>query len=63
MHTLTTIEKTWFIAHTSGDVGAWGVLEAGQTLETGQHELETFTSEIAWIARQIELGIPHEELM
>jgi hypothetical protein len=61
MRSLTAEKKTWYIAHNEMDVVHCGEVEAGQSLTTGQPVLETFESEIAWIARQIELGIPQED--
>ena len=57
MSTLTASQRTWYIAHTNGDVGYWGILEAGQTVETGQTTLESFSTEEAWNTRKAELGI------
>lgn len=63
MNTLTADKPTWYIAANQMDVHHVGYLDAGQTVTTGQPVLETFESEIAWIARQIELRIPQEDVM
>ena len=63
MNTLTADKPTWYIAHNEMGIQHCGYLDAGQTVATGQPVLETFESEIAWIARQIELGIPQEEFL
>lgn len=62
MKTLTPDKPMWYIAHNDIDVHHCGKLEAEQTLTTGQPVLETFESEIAWVARQVELGIPLDDI-
>lgn len=57
MKTINPIVKTWYIAHNGNDIFHCGECEAGSQVSTGQEFLETFESEIAWIARQVELGI------
>lgn len=61
MSTLTASHKTWYIAHTNGDVGYWGILEPNQTVETGQTNLESFDNEEAWNTRKAELGIETDQ--
>lgn len=61
MITINPQVKTWFIAHNGMDVFHCGECEAGSVVSTGQKFLETFEYEIAWIARQIELGIQQYE--
>lgn len=63
MRTLTADKPTWYIATNQMDIYHAGYIDPGQTMTTGQPVLETFESEIAWIARQIELGIPQEEFL
>ena len=63
MKSITADKKTWYIAHNEMDVVHPGFIDTGQTVTTGQPVLETFESEIAWIARQIDLGIPQEEIV
>jgi hypothetical protein len=52
----TATEETYWIAHDSKKVWANGVLEAGETVSTGQPYLDTFTGPRAYNARLVELG-------
>ena len=63
MKSMTVDKKTWYIAHNEMGIVHPGFIDTGQTVTTGQTVLETFESEIAWVARQVELGVPMEELL
>lgn len=56
------IEKTWWITKkTDNSVIHYGEVEVGNVVESGQEEIETFTSEEEWIDRLEELGITIEQ--
>jgi hypothetical protein len=62
MNTITAIVKTWYIAHNDTDVFHTGEIDVGQTVTTGQPNLETFTTQEEWELRKVELniGIPEQ---
>ncbi len=55
--------KTWFIAHNGKDVYHTGIAEAGTTISSGQHILETFEIVEEWEAKMKEykLELPTED--
>ena len=45
MHTFTATNKTWILCHNNDDVLHINILEIGDTLQTGQPEIEDFDNE------------------
>jgi len=56
-------KECWWIAHNDADVVHFGRLEEGESVQTGQPNLEEFQDEESWKARIVELGgeLPPEE--
>jgi hypothetical protein len=54
---LLAVRTTWWIAHDGCDIVHWGVVGAGQHVTTGQPDLESFATELAWLTRLVELQV------
>ncbi len=51
-------QDTWWIARkTDNSIIHYGMVEVGETMESGLDILETFLNEEDWLARLLELGI------
>jgi hypothetical protein len=52
---------TYFIAHNGDDIIHYGSYEEGQTFDSGQPIIETFTDKQEWIERLKELNVDYSE--